>query len=122
LVRFYGGGGGGGGGVYLQLTKPVTQRLVLVPSPVWDSWPDVCFLWHLRYAEGLRDQVMAHLKIDSSVPLYCEAHLTFKISARTSKKTHSFSVKNTSWMFRETNCRIFWKRNGTHKYILWANT
>jgi hypothetical protein len=38
----------GGGGVFLQLTKPVSQRLVLVPSPVWDSWPDICFLWHLR--------------------------------------------------------------------------
>jgi hypothetical protein len=29
--------GTGGGGVYLQLTKPVSQRLVLLPSPVWDS-------------------------------------------------------------------------------------
>jgi hypothetical protein len=38
----------GRGGVFLQLTKPVSQRLVLVPSPVWDSWPDVCFLWLLR--------------------------------------------------------------------------
>jgi hypothetical protein len=25
-------------------TRTVSQRLVLVPSPVWDSWPDVCFL------------------------------------------------------------------------------
>jgi hypothetical protein len=31
------GGGGGGGEVFLQLTKPVSQRLVLVPSPVLDS-------------------------------------------------------------------------------------
>jgi hypothetical protein len=29
-------GGGGGGGVLLQLTKLVSQLLVLVPSPFWD--------------------------------------------------------------------------------------
>jgi len=28
----------------LQLTKPASQQLVLVPSPIWDSWPDVGFL------------------------------------------------------------------------------
>jgi hypothetical protein len=32
---------GGGGGIFLQLTKPVSQRLVLVPSPVWT--PDRMF-------------------------------------------------------------------------------
>jgi hypothetical protein len=42
------GGGGGGGGVFLQLTKPVSQRLVLVPSPILNSWRDVCFLWLSR--------------------------------------------------------------------------
>jgi hypothetical protein len=31
----------GGGRVFLQLTKPVSQRLVLVPSPVWT--PDQTF-------------------------------------------------------------------------------
>jgi hypothetical protein len=30
-----------------KLTQPVSQRLFLVPSPVLDSWTDVCFLWLL---------------------------------------------------------------------------
>jgi len=40
-----GTGGGGGGGVFLPLTLLVSQVFILVSSPLWDSWPDVCFRW-----------------------------------------------------------------------------
>jgi uncharacterized membrane protein len=37
----------GGGGGFIQLTKPVSQQLVLVPSPVWT--PDQVFAFYDFY-------------------------------------------------------------------------